>query len=118
MAWIRRPLKIFHMATHACCVSQRVVVVDMAIGARPWWHCVQTRERKPRTVVIERRVRPAVCAMALLAGLREIRRDVVGTRRALEIAKVATHARSVGDGIVIVDVAIRALPRRHCMHSC
>jgi len=117
MAWIRRPLKIFHMATHACCVSQRVVVVDMAIGARPWWHCVQTRERKPRTVVIERRVRPAVCAMALLAGLREIRRHVVRIRRALEILQVATHARGGGNRVVIVNVTISALPRRYCVHS-
>jgi hypothetical protein len=78
---------------------------------------MQTREREPCAVVIERRVRPAVRAMALLTCLREIRRDVVGIRRALKIAKVATHARCVGDGVVIVDVAIRTLPRRHCMHS-
>src|SRR5262249_33448524 len=56
-------------------------------------------------------------AMALLAGLRETRGDVVRTRGALEVFQVAAHARRVGDGVVVVGVTVGALPRRHCMDS-
>jgi hypothetical protein len=72
VARIRCALEILHVATRACRIAQRVVVVDMAIGARPWRHRMQPRERKTCTVVVKCRIRPAVRAMALLAGLREI----------------------------------------------
>jgi len=117
MARIRRALKIFHVATRACRVSQRVVVVDMAIRARAWRHCVHPSEREPGAVVVEGRIGPVAGAMALLAGLRETGGDVVRIRGALEVFQVAAHARHVGDGVVVVGVTVGALPRRHGMHS-
>jgi hypothetical protein len=67
--------------------------------------------------VIKGCIRPVARAVALLAGLRETRCDVVRIRRALEILQVATHACRGSDGVIVVDVAVGALPRRYCVHS-
>ena len=114
---IRRALEIFHVATDACRISQRVVVVDVAVCARAWRNRVHPSERKPGAVVVERCVSPVIGAVALLASLRKTRSDVVGICGALEILQMATHARVGAEGEVIVGVAIRALPRRYRVHS-
>ena len=51
--------------------------------------------------------------MAGLASLREAASHVVRIRRVLEIRQVARDAGRGGQVVVVVDVAIRALPRRH-----
>ncbi len=51
--------------------------------------------------------------MALLAGLRKVCRDVIRVRRALKILQMARDASGSCEIVVIVDVAIRALSRRH-----
>ena len=51
--------------------------------------------------------------MAGLAGLRESALHVVGIRRVLEIRQVARDAGRGREVVVVVDVAIGALPRRH-----
>ncbi len=51
--------------------------------------------------------------MARLAGLREVRRHVVRIGRALEVLQVARNAGSRRDVVVVIGVAIAALPRRH-----
>ena len=89
----------------------------MTIGAGAWWHRVHSGERKPGAVVVKRRVRPVAGAMALLAGLRETRGDVVGIRGPLEILQVAADARRGVESVVVVDVAIGTLPWRHCVQS-
>ena len=67
--------------------------------------------------MVKARARPRSRAMALLAGLRESTRDVVGIRRPLEVFQVATHASRVRarEVVVIVDVALHALHR--CMRT-
>ncbi len=55
--------------------------------------------------------------MALLASLREIRSHVIRVSGSLVIGQVATHAGGIGDVVVVVDVAIRTLARRHSVHS-
>jgi hypothetical protein len=114
---IRRALKVIQVAGHARRAGQVVVVIDVAIGALARRHRVQSRQRKPGAVVIEGCVQPGAGAVALLAGLREIRRDVIRIRRALEILQVAGHARRTRQVVVVVDVAIGALPRRHGVKS-
>lgn len=117
MTRIRGALEIFQVATDACRIGQRVVIVDMAICARAWWNGVHPSEREPGAAVVERCVSPVTGAVALLTSLRKTRSDVVGICGALEILQMATHARVGAKGKVIVGVAIRALPRRYRVHS-
>jgi len=51
--------------------------------------------------------------VALIAGLWEVRRYVIRIRCALEVLKVAGHASRAVQRVVIVGVAVGALPRRH-----
>ena len=85
MVGIRGSLEILQVARHAGRGIQRVVVVDVAIGAGARRHRVHSRQRKPGTVVIECRVCPVVGAVALLARLRKTRGDVIGIGCTLEI---------------------------------
>lgn len=55
--------------------------------------------------------------MALLAGLRKVRRNVVGIGSALEIFQVAGDARRRGEVVVVVAMAVGALPRRHTVKA-
>lgn len=55
--------------------------------------------------------------MALIAGLGEVGRDVIRIGRALIVSQVAAHARRVRNVVVVVDVAVGALPRRYRVHS-
>ena len=114
---IRGPLEILQVAADARGGVERVVVVDVAIGTLPRRHCVQSRQWEPRRVVVEGRIRPSAGVVALVAGLREIGRDVIRVGRALEILQVAGHTRSATQCVVIVDVAIRALARRNGVQS-
>ena len=98
-------------------VGDAVIVVDVTIGALARGHGVHSREGESGVVVVKRRVHPVAGVVALLASLGEIGGDVVGIAGALEIGQVATHTSRVGDGVVIVHVAIGALPRRYRVGS-
>ncbi len=102
------------MARNARSVRDVVVVVDVAVGARPRRDRVRARQRKAGLRVIELAVRPLDRVMALLAGSRE-----AGVRHrafcVVVIGLVARDASGVRDVVVVVDVAIGALPRGHGM---
>ncbi len=97
--------------------GQVVVVVHVAVGALPRRDRMRTRQREARAVVIESRIQPRSRAVALIAGLRKIRRDVIRVRRPLKIFQVAGHAGGAGQVVVVVDVAVGAQPRRHRVHA-
>ena len=110
VTWVRRVVVVGLMAAYACRRQRRVVAVDMAIRALPRRYRVGTGQRERRVVVVERRVGPHDRVMAQLALLREARRHVTGVRRAVVVLEVTGGARRAVQAVVIVDVAIRALP--------
>lgn len=105
------------MTRYARRASQVVVVIDMAVRAQPRRHGVRSSQRESSAVVVERGICPGRCAVAGIAGLREIRRYVVGVGGPLIVLQVAGHAARVAQAVVAVDVAIAALPWRHRMSS-
>ena len=80
------------MAAHARRRRQVVIVVDVAIGTLPRRNRVQAGQRESRAVVIEGRVHPVGGVVTLIAGLREVRRYVIGIRGSLIILQVASYA--------------------------
>ena len=55
--------------------------------------------------------------MTGIAGLREIRGDVVGIRRSLIVLQVTGHARGAVQAVIVVHVAIGAGTWRNRVHS-
>jgi len=78
-------LIVLQVTGHASRACQVVVIVHVTIRAGARWHRVQTGQRESGGVVIKRGIQPGAGAVALLAGLREIRRHVIRIGRALEI---------------------------------
>ena len=72
VGWIIRARVVFLMARVAECAVQRIVVVDVAIGALPRRHRVGARQRESRAVVIESRIQPRAGVVALIACLGEV----------------------------------------------
>ena len=110
---IGRSLIVLEMAVYARRAAQVVIIVHVAIGARAWRYRVHACERESSGSMVEGRTRPVTSAMALIAGLREIRGDVVRIRRALVVLQMASYAGCAGQVVVIVNVAIGAGARRH-----
>ncbi len=105
------------MARDTGCTGQVVVVVNVAIRTLTRRHGMRSRQHEAGAVVVEGRVEPRSCVVALVASLREIRGHVVRIRRALEILQVAGNAGRTVQRVVVVDVAVRASPRRNRMHA-
>jgi len=116
VAWVRCALVILQVAGHACGAAQSVVVVEVAIGALPRRHGVQARQRKSGGGVIEFAVGPLHGVVALLArgGEAGVGYWCCG---AVVSGLVTTDARRAGDAVVVVDVTVAALPRRHSVRA-
>jgi len=97
-------------------VRDVVVVIDVAVGARPWRNRMGTGQRKSSLRVIELGIRPLDGVVALLAGRREagVRHRTGG---ATEILGMARDARSICDVVVVVDVAVGARAGRNRVRS-
>lgn len=105
------------MARNARRAGQAVVVVHVAIGTLPRRYRVRAGKGKSGAAVIECRIQPRSCFVALLAGLWEVRGDMVRICRTLIILEVATDARVCRQVVIVVDMTIGALSRRDSMHS-
>ena len=114
---IAGPVVIVQVAADAGRVGDVVVVVYVAVRTLPWRHGMQSRQREGRLRVVELRWLPARRVMASFASLRKSSLLVIGIRRSLEILQVAGNASCRSDVVIVVDVAIGALPRRDGVRS-
>ena len=115
--WRGRVVVVVLVARHAGRAGEVVIVVDMAVSALPRRRRVRARERESSAVVVEGRIQPGSRVVALVAGLREIRRHVIRVRRSLEVFQVTGNAGRAGQVVIVIDVAIGALPRWNRMHA-
>ena len=110
---IRRAGVILLMARVAQRAVQGVVVVDVAVGTQPRRHRMRARQLKTSGGVVKGRIGPEHGVVAGFARGREARSNVIHRRsRVVVIGLMARHARGAGQVVVVVDVAIRTLPRR------
>src|SRR4029077_13242285 len=114
---IRRSLIVLQVTGRAGRAVQVVVVVDVAVGTGARRNRVQSGKRGPGAVVVERRIHPVRSVVTGVAGLREIRRHVVGIGGSLEILQVAGDAGRAGQVVVVVDMAVGAGARRDHVQS-
>jgi len=105
---------ILLMARVAQNAFEGIVAVDMAISTQPRRHGVGPGQRKTGGRMVELAVGPEHGIVAGLARGRECRRKVIHRRGcAVVILLVARHASRRCDVVIVVDVAIAALPRWH-----
>ena len=103
------------MAGDAARIREAVIVVDVAIRTLPRGDGVRPGQCETGAVMVERRVEPGRRVVALLAGLREIRSDVVWIRGGLEILEMAGDASRAVERVVVVHMTVGALPGRNCV---
>lgn len=115
--WIGRVVVVRLVATNASGRQRRVIVVYVAVYALARWNGMRSRQREGRVVVVERRIRPHRSVVAQFALLRESSRYVSRIRGVLEIIQMARNASGAAQAVIVVDMAIRALPRRHGMST-
>lgn len=113
----KRRVEVLLVARNTSSGGNRVILVDMAIGALARRHGVRSCQREPGGCVIEGRRLPRGRVMAGLAGLRESLLRVIGIRSVLVILQVTRYARICAQVVVVVDMAIRTLARRNCVRS-
>ena len=103
---IVRGLVVLEVArdTSRVAAGQIVVSVDVALQTRRIY--VGTSQRPSCACMVESSVAPVRSVMALLASLREVGLHVIGIGGSLEILQMARDARSIGQVVVVVDVAL------------
>jgi len=97
---------------------QRIVVVDVAVGAGARRHGVLSGQLESGAGVVEGAVRPLHGVVAGFARRGESGRDMVHRRQGVVVVRLVTRdAGGAGQVVVVVDVAIGALARWHCVRS-
>ncbi len=91
---------------------QVVIAVEVAVRANSRRIGMRIRQREAHGSVIEGRRLPGRRRVALLTSLRDSAGNVVRVFSALVIRQVAAHAGRGRDVVIVVDVAVRANPRR------
>ena len=115
---IGRTLEILEMARDACGAVQAVVIVDVAVGALARGHGMRACELEAGGGVVEGAIAPLHCVVAGFARGRECCCNVVhGRSRVVVVGLVARHAGGAREVVIIIDVTIRALARRHGVRS-
>jgi hypothetical protein len=102
-------LKILQVARDAGSLSQVVVVVNVAIGARARRHSMCTCQGKPSQCMIKAGIQPIIGRVARLASSRKFSGYVVGILGRLQIFLMATqasrrHSGEIADCAVLVAV--------------
>ena len=110
-------IEIILVAADACGAGDVEIVIDVAVCTLPRRNRVRTRQRKTRFRMIESRRLPGCGGVAGFASLGESPAHVIRVRGSLEILQVTRHAGRAGQVVVVVDVTVRALARRHGMRT-
>ena len=100
------------MATDARRAGDAIVIVDVTIAALARRDGMRAGQRESGLRVIEGRRLPCRRVVARLAGLFKSARNVVRVRAVLKILQMTRYASRAWQVVVVVDVAIGALPRR------
>src|SRR6202521_1324747 len=106
-------LEILQMANDARSLGQVVVVVDVAVGTLARRNGVTAGKRESGLGMVEVRRLPRARRVAHFASLREAALHVIGVISVLEILQMASDAGSLGEVVVVVDVAVDTCARRH-----
>ena len=106
---IRRRGVVLLMAGHARRVRTGQIVVAVYMACAAGSRGVRARQGEARRRVVEGSIAPVGCGMALVAGLGEASLHVIRIRRSLEIRQVTLRARSAGQLVVVVGVALCTL---------
>lgn len=114
---IGRAVVVRQVARHTSRARQIVVVIHVTIRASARRNRMRSRQREAGVVVIKGRIRPRRSVVALIAGLREIRRDVIRIGRAVIVRQVTRHASCAVQAVIIVGVAIAANSGRNRMST-
>ena|SRR5215467_14306223 len=104
---------LFLMTGVAQRAIQRIVVVDVAVGAGAWWHQMRAGQLKTGAGVVEGTIRPLHGVMASLARRGEGYGNVVNRRDGILVIRLmARVARGAGQIVVVVGVAFGTLTGR------
>ena len=110
-------LEVFEVARHTRDARQVVVVVDVAIRTCARGNGMRSRQGEIGKVMVEGGVQPIRCVVALRTIGWKVARNVVRVRGALKIFQVAAHAGGGCQIVIVVDVTVCALTRRHSMST-
>jgi len=106
------------VARNAAGLRNVVVAVDVAIATSARRHGMRSRQCPPRLRVIKLAVHPVHGVVAGIAGGWELRAHVIDrSLGVVVIGLVARYASRLGQVVIAVDVAIRALSWRHGMRA-